>query len=75
MVIKRADTEAMTGVTVILCPEGATAAADVRGTATGTRQFDSLRIGHSLSSCAHAVVLAGGTVMYIKHQKNGKASK
>ena len=35
--------------------------ADVRGTATGTRQFDSLRIGHSLNSQAHAVVLAGGS--------------
>lgn len=55
------DIEAMTGVTVILCPEGATAAADVRGTATGTRQFDSLRIGHSLNSKAHGVVLAGGS--------------
>ena len=55
------DTEAMTGVTVILCPEGATAAADVRGTATGTRQFDSLRIGHSLNTKAHGVVLAGGS--------------
>ena len=31
-----------TGVTVVLCPEGATGAAEVRGTATGTRQFDSL---------------------------------
>ncbi len=55
------DTEGMTGVTVILCPEGAVAAADVRGTATGTRQFDSLRIGHSLTTRAHAVVLAGGS--------------
>ncbi len=55
------DTAAMTGVTVILCPEGATAAADVRGTATSTRQFDSLRIGHGLNSKAHAVVLAGGS--------------
>ncbi len=55
------DFEGMTGVTVILCPEGATAAADVRGTATGTRQFDSLRIGHSINSKAHGVVLAGGS--------------
>ncbi len=55
------DTDAMTGVTVVLCPEGATAAADVRGTATGTRQFDSLRIGHSINSKAHGVVLAGGS--------------
>ena len=55
------DREGMTGVTVILCPDGAIAAADVRGTATGTRQFDSLRIGHSLNSKAHALVLAGGS--------------
>ena len=55
------DSVGMTGVTVILCPEGAIAAADVRGTATGTRQFDSLRIGHSLTTKAHAVVLAGGS--------------
>lgn len=51
----------MTGVTVILCPEGVTAAAEVRGTATGTRQFDSLVAGQHISSRAHAVVLAGGS--------------
>jgi L-aminopeptidase/D-esterase-like protein len=55
------DTVGMTGVTVILCPDGATAAADVRGTATGTRQFDSLVLGHHLGSQAHGVVLAGGS--------------
>lgn len=55
------DTQGMTGVTVILCPEGATAAAEVRGTATGTRQFDSLKLTHSLASRAHGVVLAGGS--------------
>lgn len=55
------DTQGMTGVTVLLCPEGATAAAEVRGTATGTRQFDSLNLTHSLASRAHAVVLAGGS--------------
>src|SRR5687768_13856804 len=51
----------MTGVTVILCPDGVTAAAEVRGTATGTRQFDSLVAGQHVSSRAHAVVLAGGS--------------
>src|SRR5687768_11408238 len=51
----------MTGVTVILCPDGVTAAAEVRGTATGTRQFDSLVAGQHISSRAHAVVLAGGS--------------
>ena len=55
------DTVGMTGVTVILCPDGATAAADVRGTATGTRQFDSLWRSHHLTDKVHAVVLAGGS--------------
>lgn len=55
------DTHGMTGVTVILCPEGVTAAADVRGTGTGTRQFDSLVHTHHLATRAHAVVLSGGS--------------
>jgi L-aminopeptidase/D-esterase-like protein len=50
-----------TGVTVVLCPEGAVAAAEVRGSATGTRQFDSLVSAHHVASRAHAVVLAGGS--------------
>ena len=28
----------MTGVTVVLCPQGAVAAAELRGSATGTRR-------------------------------------
>jgi L-aminopeptidase/D-esterase-like protein len=55
------DRAALTGVTVILCPEGVLAAAEVRGSATGTRQFDSLVSGHHVASRAHAVVLAGGS--------------
>jgi L-aminopeptidase/D-esterase-like protein len=55
------DTVGMTGVTVVLCPEGAVAAAEVRGTATGTRQFDSLVAAHHIARRAHAVVLAGGS--------------
>lgn len=55
------DPVGMTGVTVVLCPAGALAAAEVRGSATGTRQFDSLVLGHHLASRAHAVVLAGGS--------------
>lgn len=55
------DERGMTGVTVILCPQGATAAADVRGSATGTRQFDSLVQPHHLGSRSHAVVLAGAS--------------
>ena len=55
------DLEGKTGVTVILCPDGALAAAEVRGSATGTRQFDSLVLGHHVASRAHAAVLAGGS--------------
>ena len=55
------DTTGMTGVTVVLCPEGAVAAAEVRGTAAGTRQFDSLVAPHHIARRAHAVVLAGGS--------------
>ena len=55
------DRRALTGTTVILCPEGMTAAAEVRGSATGTRQFDSLVSVQHLGSKAHAVVLSGGS--------------
>ena len=55
------DTRGMTGVTVFLCPEGAAAAAEVRGSATGTRQFDSLTDPRHIASRIHAVVLAGGS--------------
>ena len=55
------DVPGMTGVTVILCPEGAVAAAEVRGSATGTRQFDALIGPQHLSSRAHGVVLSGGS--------------
>jgi L-aminopeptidase/D-esterase-like protein len=55
------DRQSMTGVTVILCPEGATAAAEVRGSATGTRQFDSLVAPHHIATKAHALVMAGGS--------------
>ncbi|MCP4200861.1 MAG: P1 family peptidase [bacterium] len=55
------DTDGMTGVTVILCPEGVVAAAEVRGTATSTRQFDALTRANHVGSRAHALVLAGGS--------------
>lgn len=55
------DREGMTGVTVILTPGGALAAAEVRGSATGTRQFDSLVSAQHVASRAHALVLAGGS--------------
>ncbi|MDX1644088.1 MAG: P1 family peptidase, partial [Thermoanaerobaculia bacterium] len=55
------DLDGKTGVSVVLCPDGAVAAAEVRGTATGTRQFDSLSRAHHVATKAHAVVLAGGS--------------
>ena len=54
------NTEAATGCTVILCPEGATGAVDVRGGAPATRETDLLRPEETVQAL-HAVVLAGGS--------------
>jgi len=54
------DREAATGCTVVLCPEGAVASADVRGGAPGTRETDLLQAG-TLVQRVHAVLLAGGS--------------
>ena len=50
----------VTGVTVILCEGGATAGADVRGGAPGTRETDLLRPEKSVEK-VNSVVLAGGS--------------
>jgi L-aminopeptidase/D-esterase-like protein len=55
------DRTGLTGVTVLLCPAGAVGAAEVRGSATGTRQFDSLVALHHIAARVHALVLAGGS--------------
>lgn len=55
-----ADAEALTGCTVVLCPEGAVGGVDQRGGAPGTRQIDALRPVHLVQK-AHAVMLAGGS--------------
>jgi len=55
------DTTGMTGVTVLYVPDGAQAAAEVRGSATGTRQFDSLVEPRHIATRIHSVVLAGGS--------------
>ena len=55
------DAAAMSGVTVILCPEGTVAAVDVRGAAPGTRETDLLE-PVNLVQTVQAVVLAGGSV-------------
>ncbi|MEW6523749.1 MAG: P1 family peptidase [Bacillota bacterium] len=49
-----------TGCTVVLCPGGATAAVEVRGSAPGTRETDLLRPGN-LVEHVHAVLLTGGS--------------
>lgn len=54
------DLEAATGCTVILCPQGAVAGVDVRGTAPGTRETALLNPVCQVSE-VHAVVLSGGS--------------
>ncbi|MEW6532593.1 MAG: P1 family peptidase [Thermodesulfobacteriota bacterium] len=53
--------EAASGATVILCPEGAIAGVDVRGSAPGTRETDLLD-PINLVEKVQAVVLSGGSV-------------
>ncbi len=55
------DIEAVCGVTVVVCPHGAVAGVDVRGSAPGTRETD-LMAPHNLIEKAQAVVLSGGSV-------------
>ena len=55
------DMDAVCGVTVIICPEGAVAGVDVRGSAPGTRETDLLDPINLVES-AQAVVLSGGSV-------------
>lgn len=54
------DRQGLTGCTVVLCPEGATCAVDVRGGAPGTRETDLLGPGRLVQQ-VHAVCLAGGS--------------
>jgi L-aminopeptidase/D-esterase-like protein len=49
-----------TGCTVVIFPKGATAGADVRGAAPGTRETDLLKPGNTVDK-VHAIVLAGGS--------------
>ncbi|MFQ5576199.1 MAG: P1 family peptidase [Anaerolineae bacterium] len=54
------DADAVTGCTVILCPEGAVAGVDVRGSAPGTRETDLLNPINMVPG-VHAVLLTGGS--------------
>jgi len=55
------DMNAVSGVTVVVCPKGAVAGVDVRGSAPGTRETD-LMAPHNLVEKVQAVVLSGGSV-------------
>ena len=55
------DLEAVSGVTVVVCPQGAVAGVDVRGSAPATRETD-LLAPLNLIEKAQAVVLSGGSV-------------
>lgn len=56
----RSDPGWLTGTTVVLCAEGATAGVDVRGGGPGTRETDLLR-PENLIQQVHAVCLSGGS--------------
>lgn len=55
------DVQAMSGVTVVICPKGAVAGVDVRGSAPGTRETDLLN-PVNLIETVQGVVLSGGSV-------------
>jgi len=75
------NTEAATGCTVIICPNGAVTGVDVRGGSPGTRDTDSLNPINNREA-VHAVVLAGGSsfglescegvMQYLEEQKIGR---
>jgi L-aminopeptidase/D-esterase-like protein len=52
--------DALTGCTVVLCDAGAVGGVDIRGSATGTQEIDTLSPGH-VDPQVHAIVLAGGS--------------
>lgn len=54
------DLEGITGCTAILCPEGAVAAGEKRGAATGTREWAPLEPGH-IVPLIHGLCLSGGS--------------
>ena len=55
------DLKAVSGVTVVICPQGAVAGVEVRGSAPATRETD-LLAPQNLVEKAQAVVLSGGSV-------------
>jgi L-aminopeptidase/D-esterase-like protein len=54
------DFDAVTGCTAILCEQGAVCGVDIRGSATGTQEIETLRPGH-VTDRIHGITLAGGS--------------
>ncbi len=54
------DYDGLTGCTVVLCEAGAIAGGDIRGSATGTEEWELLNPQH-VTERIHAVVFAGGS--------------
>src|SRR5579863_5717164 len=54
------DYDGLTGCTVILCESGAVSGGDIRGSATGTEEWDVLNPMH-VTERIHAVVFSGGS--------------
>lgn len=54
------DFKALTGCTAILCPAGAVAGVDVRGSATGTQEIETLQPDH-VTPQVHGILLTGGS--------------
>lgn len=54
------DADALTGCTVILCGNNAVGGVDVRGSATGSVELETLHPGH-VAQNVHAIILAGGS--------------
>jgi L-aminopeptidase/D-esterase-like protein len=56
------DFDAVTGLTVVICEEGATPGIDLRGAAPGTRETELMR-PENLVDRVHAIVLSGGSAL------------
>src|SRR5260370_9810400 len=54
------DFNAITGCTAILCEQGALGGVDIRGSASGTEEIDTLSPGH-VTDQVHGILLAGGS--------------
>jgi L-aminopeptidase/D-esterase-like protein len=54
------DFDAVTGCTAILCEQGAVGGVDIRGSASGTQEIDTLSPGH-VTDRVHGILLSGGS--------------